>query len=529
MRVAQYLRVSTTEQAIEGTSLESQKAKLDTWIEQNRGELVRVYEDGGFTGKDGDRPGLKTLLSEVGEKNFDVVVITKLDRLARNLRLLLEIEGKLREYGIGVVSVSENISTTTPFGRMVFQILGVVGEWERAAIVERTTEGRRRRYARGEWGPGNCLYGYRYNPKTRKLELNEEEATTVQYIYDLYVFERLGCEQIAKRLNAEGKKPRQHATRWHPSAIKDIIGHTGYKGEHPVGIEIPPIVQHTLWDLAQQRRKDNPHLHRPNGSPWLLQGLLKCGLCGHQLACVYFHQRRVYSCRGRRQGTYPDISHKCTLPNIGAKWLEEQVTNKVLKAVTTLDGMETAITDTIHILEDRKAELVEDIEPIESRLIVIKDKLTKMAEQWLADIISTEALDRKRRELEAEKERLSQLKAQIDPRQIEEYKDICHRLRLYKLELERLKTGQRDGSVPLMELPGSGEPLGQLTDAGAAKMLRQVLDRLQVALWVYPDRVEVKALVPIENVGMQSNNPNCRSVRYRQSQRRTAAAVSGNP
>jgi site-specific DNA recombinase len=510
MKVVQYIRVSTAEQASNGTSLESQKANLDEWVERSSAELVATYEDAGFTGKDGDRPGLKALLNEVEHIRFDTVVITRLDRLARNLRLLLEIEAKLREHGINLVSISENINTGTAFGRMVFQILGIVGEWERAAIIERTTEGRHRRYARGEWGPGNALFGYRYNPDSRRLEIDEGEAAVVRYIYDLYVFERLGFEQIALRLNAEGRRPRQHGSRWHPSAVKDIVAHPGYKGKHPTGVALPLIVQSTVWDLAQQRRKENPHLRRPNGSPWLLQGLLKCGLCGHQLACTRFHQRRVYSCRGRLQSSYVHASNKCRLPNIDAKWLEAEVTKKVLEALSSPQGMEQAIADTIRILEDRKAELEKDIQPIEGRLEAINAKLRKMAEQWLVDILGGEMLDKKRRELQAERERLTTLKAQLDPKQVEEYRDINHRLQVYRLELEHIRAGGRDGSIPLMELPGSSEPLGQLMEAGTTKMLRQVLDRLQVALWVYPDRVEVKAMVPVQSVDMQVNDPTYR-------------------
>lgn len=519
IRVGGYTRVSTSEAADKGTSLESQKAHLDMWVQQNNANLVCHYSDPGFTGKDGDRPGLRQLLNDADAKRFDTVVVTKLDRLARNLRLLLDIEANLREKNVALVSIGENVNTSTAFGRMVFQILGIVGEWERAAIVERTTEGRRRRYARREWGPGNCLFGYQYNPSTRKLEIENGEAEVVRRIFNLYVFDRLGLAQIARQLNREGARTRQRATRWHQSAIRDVVTHPGYKGTHPLGVEIPPIVTPEFWDLAQQRRGDNKRLHRRNGSAWLLQGLMKCGLCGHVLACVYFHGRRVYSCRGRRQDTYPDANHKCSLPNLDAQWLEEQVIKNVLDALNTPQGMEKAIADTIAMLENKKAELEEGIAPIEAWIKAIDEKLAKLIETWFADIIGTEALEQKRQELIEEKARLEALRGQIDPCQIEEYRDVARRLRIYRPELENIRTGGRDGSVPLMELAGVGKPPPQkLTDADVVTMQRQVLDRLQVNLWVYRDRVEINALVPIKDVGIREDNPAYRSDHYRQSQ-----------
>lgn len=274
---------------------------------------------------------------------------------------------------------------------------------------------------------------------------------------------------------------------------------------------MPAIVTPELWNLAQQRRRDNRRLHRRNGSAWLLQGLMKCGLCGHALACVYFHGRRVYSCRGRRQDTYPDASHKCGLPNLDSQWLEEQVINNVLDALNTPEGMEKAIADTIAVLESKKAELQKGIEPLEARLKIIGDKLAKLVESWFADVIGTEALEQKRQELIEEKTRLEALKEQIDPRQIDEYRDSERRLRIYRAELENIRGGGRDGAVALMELVGVGKPPPEkLANADMVIMQRQVLDRLQVNLWVYPERVEIRAMIPVRDVGVRGYDPGYR-------------------
>ncbi|MFC1893629.1 recombinase zinc beta ribbon domain-containing protein [Chloroflexota bacterium] len=169
---------------------------------------------------------------------------------------------------------------------------------------------------------------------SKKLEIREAEAQIVRHIYNVYVFDRLGVERIARKLNEDKVKPRQQARQWF-AGVRDVDSHSGYKGEHPLKIEIPTIIESALWELAQQRRKDNHKLHQRKGSPWLLQGMIKCGLCGHGLGCGWGHKvRRIHSCRGRLQGTNPNSEHKCSLKSIDAEWLENAVWEKVTNALS---------------------------------------------------------------------------------------------------------------------------------------------------------------------------------------------------
>ena len=116
IKVATYARVSTQEQAVEGTSLEHQSEQLTTYCQSQGWEIVRRYVDPGYTGKDGDRPGLKRLQDDAKYSMFEKVVVFKLDRLARKLRLMLEIEEKLKEHGVGLHSVKETLDTCNRWG-----------------------------------------------------------------------------------------------------------------------------------------------------------------------------------------------------------------------------------------------------------------------------------------------------------------------------------------------------------------------------------------------------------------------------
>jgi site-specific DNA recombinase len=118
---------------------------------------------------------------------FDKVLVCKLDRLARNLRLLMEIESELREFHVALTSIKESVDTDSSTGKMVFQLFGMVAEWERETIIERTTNGRIQRYKQGCWACGRPPFGYSYDRVTRKLVINEEQAKIVRFIFNEYI------------------------------------------------------------------------------------------------------------------------------------------------------------------------------------------------------------------------------------------------------------------------------------------------------------------------------------------------------
>ncbi len=121
IKVAIYSRVSTQEQATEGTSLEFQSQQTEAYCRAQGWTISHSYTDPGFTGKDGDRPGLKRMLADANSGLFDKVVVYKLDRLARNLRLLLEIEEKLKKNDISISSIKETIDTSTAIVERFFR------------------------------------------------------------------------------------------------------------------------------------------------------------------------------------------------------------------------------------------------------------------------------------------------------------------------------------------------------------------------------------------------------------------------
>jgi len=140
-RAAIYCRVSTDEQAEHGYSLADQQERGRAYIaSRGRGwmPVEESYIDDGVSGTLRDRPALGRLLADAKAGKIDVVVCTKLDRLARKLRVLLSIWDELEDMGVAVVIIEESIDTTTAIGQLVRNVLGAIAEFEVDTIAART-------------------------------------------------------------------------------------------------------------------------------------------------------------------------------------------------------------------------------------------------------------------------------------------------------------------------------------------------------------------------------------------------------
>ncbi len=147
MKAAIYARVSTTNQ---GQDVSMQTRELHEYCERRGWQIVSEYIDEGVSGVKDSRPELNRLMSNAHRRRFDCVVVWKFDRFARSVTHLLRALETFNALGIAFVSLSEQIDTTTPAGRMVFTVLGAVGELERSLIAERVRAGLRNAKAKGK-------------------------------------------------------------------------------------------------------------------------------------------------------------------------------------------------------------------------------------------------------------------------------------------------------------------------------------------------------------------------------------------
>jgi len=146
VKIAIYARVSTHN----GQDPEVQLRELREYCQRRGWEITREYVDVGISGGKEKRPELDELLHHAHRRYFDAVVVWRFDRFARSVSHLLKALENFRSLGIEFVSLSEQVDTSTPTGKMVFTVLGAVAELERSLIVERVRAGLRNAKAKGK-------------------------------------------------------------------------------------------------------------------------------------------------------------------------------------------------------------------------------------------------------------------------------------------------------------------------------------------------------------------------------------------
>ena len=144
-KVAVYARVSTSDQ-----NVTTQVLPLREYCQRLGYEVIGEYADSGFSGKDDRRPAFERLLADMRAGKFDGVVCYKLDRVGRSVKHLLQLFEEFERRKIGFVSLSQNIDSTTPEGRMFLQMLMILAQYERELIVSRTLSGLERARKQGK-------------------------------------------------------------------------------------------------------------------------------------------------------------------------------------------------------------------------------------------------------------------------------------------------------------------------------------------------------------------------------------------
>jgi len=133
-----YVRCSLIEQSTKGVSLADQTARIRAHAFARGIELSEVIVDAGCSAKDLNRPGVQRLLAMIRRGEVASVTILKLDRITRSTRDLAQLLDLVKKHGVALISVGESLDTETAAGRMVVSMLGVVAQWERETIGERT-------------------------------------------------------------------------------------------------------------------------------------------------------------------------------------------------------------------------------------------------------------------------------------------------------------------------------------------------------------------------------------------------------
>ena len=307
--IAIYCRVSTDEQAEFGYSIDERKRLLEEWCKVNDYIIYKCYCDRGISGKNiKDRPALKELLSDAKAGKFDMVISWKINRVGRKLEDVLKIVNILEKNNITFKSYSEPFETDTPAGRMQFQMMALIGEFERGTIALNVKMGMIAKAKTGNWCGGRVL-GYDLVPNNspeeekkgkNKLEINEKEAEIVRFIFNEYSKGK-GYKAITNQINKLGYKTKK-GNNFSVGSIRDKLTNPVYIGEirynvrqnwsekrrrniNPNPIRVKgkheAIIDRELWDKVQlilESKKGKPS--RIYDGEYPLTGILRCPKCG---------------------------------------------------------------------------------------------------------------------------------------------------------------------------------------------------------------------------------------------------------
>jgi len=429
-RIGLYLRVSSEEQKTKET-IETQDDFLEEYCKLYRREIAGVYKDEAVSGTVPmhERPAGRELLEDAKAGKFDVVLVYKLDRIGRTLLVVVDAHDRLQAVGVALRSATEPIDTSTPAGRLIFQMLASFAEFEKETINERTRDGKNRAYRNGVQ-PGVIPYGYDIAEGGFFVVVEEEAAVVRGIISNIAGGATLFAE--AKRLNLQGilspgkkyrGRPRQHGTTWTPIAIGRIVGRTAYSGTHVVhsssgDIErpVPAIVPTELQDAAIARLKDNKRYS--GGRPvrkYLLRGLIRCDNHGWRYGGTsrksgggYLFK---YLCPVHESRRFDPHTHRGGCPTLDALWLEDLVWQDIRGFVENPGEVLERVKEQMEEQRSQSGELKERLTSLTKRLTMAHGEKDRYVKLYAAGHLDEEELEVHLLDL---KNRISNLKMLIE-------------------------------------------------------------------------------------------------------------------
>ena len=264
---------------MEFNSLQNQEEACKAYILSqafNGWEYYKTFEDGGISGGTMERPGLQALLEEIRERNIQVVVVYKVDRLSRSIFDFHKMMQEFAKHECNFVSITQSFDTSNSMGKLTLNMLLSFAQFEREVSAERVRDKIAASKAKGLWMGGTPPIGYDANE--RQLIVNEGEAQLVRLIFQKYI-ETENMFAVADYLNAQGictkkwvarRSKREHGGgQFYKSNVQRILTNPLYIGKiaHYAKNKVyegkhPGIVSPDLWDQVQtliRRRINDPN------------------------------------------------------------------------------------------------------------------------------------------------------------------------------------------------------------------------------------------------------------------------------
>lgn len=396
-----YARVSSDKQAQEGT-IESQISSLREHCVSQGYQIEEdlVFTDNGVSGTTLVRPGLDALRDKAVAGEVNQILILCPDRLARKYAHQLILVEEFKKLGVEINFANRTISTS-PEDQLLFQIQGVISEFEREKIIERSRRGKLYKAKAGKVSVlSGAPYGYVYISATEseecRYEIHPEEATVVKRIFHRYIYDRKSIGAIARELTTEGIPSRHNVGHWERSVIWLMLKNPAYCGKaayrktqvverlrptklardngfYPkkpksstrdrdpkdwIIIAVPQIVSEEDFEKAKAQLQENKKLSPRNNKryEYLLSGLLHCKECGYSIygkpASNSKYKRLYYRCMGQDGHRWP-TGRVCSSHPVRVEVLDELVWQQVQ---TLIEQPEIVVKEYTRRMDAKKKE-----------------------------------------------------------------------------------------------------------------------------------------------------------------------------
>lgn len=453
MKAAIYARVSTERQEKLNT-IESQISTLCDYAKANDYIIVEKYLDEGYSGELLARPSLDRLRDDAKNKHFDVVLVHSPDRLSRKFIHLGLLEEEFRKYELKVTYLNRPDSKDTPEDNLLAGIQGLIGEYEKSKILERTRRGKLHK------AKNNCIvgsiapYGYNYvkgnkaENKSGYYKINEEEAKTVRLIFELFNVKKLSIREIVRELTRRGISPRK-GKQWRTSSLHKIIRNETYTGvtyynknlcvetdnhssenhyrrrkntgrvlrprEEWIAITLPDntlILDKRTFGLAQKQLVRNAELSPRNTKyEYLLRGFVKCAKCGSPFHGTPSHGKLYYRC-GNRDRTFP-LPKECNALSVKAAELENAVWDKFCEVIQNPSLIESQIPKIKGKTNKSKIDTAKEIENIELNFKKLAGEESRILDAYRENIITIDQLKEQTQKIKEKKDKLEEKKSSL--------------------------------------------------------------------------------------------------------------------